>query len=62
VIVEANAQPTLFGNIFKGVGADAFRALGDQGAAAIGRDNWFVDAPDPAGRGTHAAARGRSNR
>jgi PPM family protein phosphatase len=42
VIVEREAQPTLFGNVFQGTNADAFRALGSAGAARAARDNWFM--------------------
>jgi serine/threonine protein phosphatase PrpC len=57
LVVERDARPTLFGNVFHGIAADAFRALGETAAARVARDNVFADgqsagrAPDaPNGR------------
>lgn len=54
LIVEAETQPTLFGNVFQGVGVDAFRALGDASAARIARDNFFNTTPEPTTRPSNA--------
>jgi hypothetical protein len=59
LIVEPETQPTFFGNVFHGVAPDAFRALGDAAAAAVVRDNWFVDGRESAARSSSAARSGR---
>jgi hypothetical protein len=61
LIVETDARPTFVGNVFRGIAADAFRALG-YSAEAADRDNWFVDAPEPAARPTPGAVHGRRSR
>lgn len=61
LIVEREAQPAFFGNVFQGVAADAFRALGDAAATRVGRDNWFVGAHEPPTRPSSAAG-GRRGR
>lgn len=61
IVIEPDAQPALFGNVFQGVSVDALRALGDAAAARAAHDNWFVDAREPAGgpSATGRAAQGR---
>jgi hypothetical protein len=62
VIVEAGAQPTFFGNVFRGIAAEAFRALGDRAVDGVGRDNWFIDVPEPASRSPQGTTHGRRGR
>ena len=63
LILDPEAQPTFFGNMFRGIAADAFRALGDRAVESVTRDNWFVDATDAQTRSPQqAAARGRRGR
>jgi len=50
LIVERNTQPSFFGNVFQGIPADAFRALGEAGAARVVRDNWFGGGHEPPAR------------
>ena len=59
--VEADAQPTFFGNVFHGIGADTFRALGDAAAERVARDNVFVAGHETPNRGS-TGARGRRDR
>jgi PPM family protein phosphatase len=46
-IIDEGADPQFSGNVFHGVSHDAFGDLSDASRAALGRDNWFADAPDP---------------
>jgi serine/threonine protein phosphatase PrpC len=50
LVVERDTQPTFFGNVFQGIAADAFKALGDAAAARVARDNWFGDGHESQGR------------
>jgi serine/threonine protein phosphatase PrpC len=56
LIVEAGAQPALFGNTFRGTAADAFRALGEATMLRLSRENSLADyeprpgSPAPRGR------------
>ena len=59
-IVEPGAQPAFFGNLFQGVAADAFRALGDAAVARAARDNVFVEGREP--QTSPNGPRGRRNR
>jgi hypothetical protein len=43
LLVERDARPTFFGNVFHGMSADVLRPLGDSAVAQASRDNWFVD-------------------
>ena len=45
-IIDEGADPRFSGNIFHGVGHDAFGDLSDGSRAALGRDNWFAEAQD----------------
>ena len=45
-IIDGGADPRFSGNIFHGVGHDAFGDLSDGSRAALGRDNWFAEAQD----------------
>jgi len=54
VIVERETQPTFFGNLFQGIGAEAFRPLGDAAAARVMRDNWFAGGHEPQSRSSSA--------
>jgi hypothetical protein len=54
VIVERDTQPTFFGNLFHGIGAEAFRPLGDAAAARVVRDNWFAGGREPQSRSSSA--------
>ena len=47
LIVERETQPSFFGNVFQGIAAEAFHALGDAGAARVVRDNWFAGGHEP---------------
>jgi hypothetical protein len=46
-IIDDGADPLFTGNIFHGVGHDAFADLSDGSRAALSRDNWFAEAQDP---------------
>jgi serine/threonine protein phosphatase PrpC len=61
LIVEPDTRPTFFGNVFRGIAADAFRSLGDAAAAEAARDNWFVDGHEPPSRSS-STPRGRKGR
>jgi hypothetical protein len=45
-IIDDGANPLITGNVFQGIGREAFGDLGDSARAALSRDNWFADAPD----------------
>ena len=57
-IIDDDAQPRFSGNVFHGVGEDAFAHLADTVRAALRRDNFFVEPPDRRAT-TPAAPRGR---
>src|SRR5205807_2041702 len=42
-LIDADAAPRFSGNVFHGVGRDAFARLGEDARTALGRDNWFVE-------------------
>jgi PPM family protein phosphatase len=50
-VIEDGADPRFTGNIFHGVSRDAFADLSESVRAALSRDNWFPEAPDPRRRG-----------
>jgi serine/threonine protein phosphatase PrpC len=60
LVIEPDAQPAFFGNVFQGIVPDAFRALGEA-AAHVTRDNWFVESPDVQSR-PPTTPRGRRGR
>ena len=45
-IIDEAANPIITGNVFQDVSREAFGGLSDGARAALGRDNWFADAPD----------------
>ena len=57
LIIERETQPTFFGNVFQGIAADAFRALGDAAAARVVRDNWFAGGHEPPARPSNGPGR-----
>ena len=59
-IIDDNAEPRFSGNIFHGVGEDAFARLHEALRATLRRDNFFVEAPDH--RSTPVVPRGRRGR
>ena len=59
-IIDDNAEPRFSGNIFHGVGEDAFARLHEAVRATLRRDNFFVEAPDH--RSTPVVPRGRRGR
>jgi PPM family protein phosphatase len=61
LVLERDAQPAFFGNVFHGIASDAFRVLGDTAAARVVRDNLFADIPEPQSR-TPGPPRGRRSR
>jgi hypothetical protein len=59
-IMDDNTEPRLSGNIFHGVGEDAFARLPQAMRASLRRDNVFVEPPDL--RATPVVPRGRRGR
>jgi hypothetical protein len=59
-IIDDNAEPRFSGNIFHGVGEDAFARLHEALRATLRRDNVLVEAPDH--RSTPVVPRGRRGR
>jgi serine/threonine protein phosphatase PrpC len=59
-IIDDNAEPRFSGNVFHGVGEDAFARLHEALRATLRRDNFFVEAPDH--RSTPVVPRGRRGR
>lgn len=47
LVIEPETQPRFSGNVFHGIGPSAFGALSAAARAALARDNWFPDSPDP---------------
>jgi hypothetical protein len=59
--IDESALPQFSGNVFHGIGQEAFRHLSDEARAAVGRDNWFLEAQDPRSTTSHLP-RGRRGR
>lgn len=59
ILVESGGRPVLTGNTFQGVRAESVTLPTAADTAALRRDNWFINAPEPAPRG---ARRGRAGR
>jgi hypothetical protein len=61
LIIDESALPQFSGNVFHGVGQEAFRHLSDDARAALARDNWFQESQDPRSTTLHPP-RGRRGR
>lgn len=61
MIIDASALPRLSGNVFHGVGQEAFGHLSDEARAALTRDNWFPESQDSRSTTSHPS-RGRRGR
>ncbi len=60
-LIDEDADPHFSGNVFHGVGREAFARLGEGARVTLGRDNWFVEPPDLRSA-TPATPRGRRGR
>jgi hypothetical protein len=47
LVIEGGARPRFTGNVFRGVGPDAFRALDATAREDLARDNWFAGLHTP---------------
>ena len=54
IVVEPDTEPTFFGNVFQGIAANTFRALGDAASARVVRDNWFAGTHETPVRSSNA--------
>jgi hypothetical protein len=61
LVIEANAEPLIVGNVFQGITPKVFQALGDAARLSIMRENWFPDGPVSRAT-TSAPRRGRQGR
>jgi PPM family protein phosphatase len=61
LVIEDEAEPSIVGNVFQGVGPNVFQSLGDAARASVMRQNWFPDGP-VARPITPARPRGRQSR
>jgi serine/threonine protein phosphatase PrpC len=61
LIIEADAEPSIVGNVFQGMTPKVFQALGGAARLSAMRENWFPDGPVPR-TATSASPRGRQGR